>query len=169
MTGDVRLTGSSDLSGFESLDGVSSGARTADDHANAGRRERLVGIRAAVAGKDELHVLGGHELGRLNAGPAAARHVRVLDGFELQGVRIDDQEVRAAPEARIEVRLQGRLTGGDSDFHQSFSFLENCPPFDLEFEQTIICPTSRPASRAITGHFALKRKKTVGFSLRRVS
>jgi hypothetical protein len=126
MTGDVRLIGGTELSGLEPLDGISHRPRTAGDHPYAGSRKRLMCIRAAVAGKDKLDVLARHELRRLNTGPTAPRNVRILNGFEVQGVRINDQEVRAAAEARIEVRIQRWLASRDCDFHQSLAFLRNC-------------------------------------------
>ena len=53
----------------------------------------------AVASNDQLNVLGGRELRRLNTGPNALRDVRIPDGLQVQGVPINDQEVRAAAEA----------------------------------------------------------------------
>jgi hypothetical protein len=117
VTGNGGPTGRIELSGFELFDGISHGARTTRDHSDAGGGERRVGIRAAITGENELHVLGCHELSRLNTGPSAERSVRVLDGFEFHGVRIDDQEVRAAAEPRIEVGIQRWATSCDCDSH----------------------------------------------------
>jgi hypothetical protein len=125
VTGDIGLIGSIELAGLEPFDGVSDGARTAGDHSDASRRERLVRIRAAVSGKDELDVLGRHELARLNTGATAERGVGVLDGFDFHGVRINDQEVRTTAEAGIDFYIQRWATGRDCDFHQTSSFLRD--------------------------------------------
>jgi hypothetical protein len=122
VTGYVRPSGNIEFSGLEPLDGISDGARTAEHHADAGGGKRLVGIRTAIAGEDELHVLARQELARLNPGPTAEGDIGILDGLEVQGVRIDDQEVCAAPKAGINVGIQRRPSACDCDLHQS-SFL----------------------------------------------
>ena len=71
MTGNGRLAGTIELSGLELFDDISHGARTTGDYSDAGGGERLVGVRAAIARENELHVLRRHELGRLNTGPTA--------------------------------------------------------------------------------------------------
>jgi len=62
MARHVRLGGDIQLSGFEPLDDISDPARAAEDQCDAGRGERLVGIRTAIAREHELNVLVRHEL-----------------------------------------------------------------------------------------------------------
>jgi hypothetical protein len=117
VTGDIRVTGRIEVSGFELLNSASRGARTPRDHVDSGGGERVVGLGTTVAREQEPHVPCRHELGRLNAGPTAEREIGVLNSLEVEGVRINDQVVRAAAEPRVNVDIQRRLTSRDRDFH----------------------------------------------------
>jgi hypothetical protein len=90
------------LSGLELLDHFASRAAAADDHADARRRQGLVGVRAAVAGQNVLDAPVSDVPRRLNSGPLAQGLARVLDGLEAHVVRFHDQETGAAAETWID-------------------------------------------------------------------
>jgi hypothetical protein len=79
-----------------------------------------------MTGENVLHAFVRHELGRLNTSPAAELNVGVLDGLDVQRVRINDQEVRASTEAGINIPIQRRLVSCDRDSHQIPSSSEGC-------------------------------------------
>jgi hypothetical protein len=102
-----------ELTGLELLGHLPNCADTADDHADAGGGQGLMGIRAAIAGQNVLHATVCHEPGRLNSGALAEFQAGVVNSLEAQVVGLDDQEIRAAAEARIDRSIQGGLSSRD--------------------------------------------------------
>jgi hypothetical protein len=87
---------------------LSHAAGGADRHLDACGGERPVGVGPAVAGDDSLTPLLGNGLGGLNASAARRTQCRVLDRLELHTLGIDNEQVWASPEARIEVGVKVR-------------------------------------------------------------
>jgi hypothetical protein len=103
VCGDVRLIRGLELTGLELLGHLPNRAAAADDHADAGRRQGLVGIRAAVAGQNVLDALVHHEPGGLNPGSLTERLAGVVNHLEAHAVRLNDQEIRATAEPRVDL------------------------------------------------------------------
>ncbi len=123
VAGNIRIAGGVELSCLELFNYIPGRAVTSDDHADAGSRERLMGIRATIAGQHELHVLFCHQLPRLDAGASTKRKVWVLDDIERHGFGIDNHKTGTAAKPRVYLPIQRYLSGGDSYFHENSS----CP------------------------------------------
>jgi hypothetical protein len=75
-------------------------------HLHPGRRQYLCRIGPQAAGKDHLHAGIGHDLGGLNPGPARISGGRVFEHLKAFGCRIDNDKTWAAPETRVNLRIQ---------------------------------------------------------------
>ena len=122
MTGDIGLTGRIELSCLELLNHVLDRAGTSRDHSDIRSGKRLMSIRSAIAGQHELHTFFRQQLGRLDAGPSTERNIRVLDGFEFHGIRINDQEICTTAKPRVYNCIQRGSNGCNSDLHDKSSF-----------------------------------------------
>jgi len=117
MAGDIRTARRLKLTRPELLDRLANRPAATDGHANARRGERLVRVRTAVAGQHMHDALIGHQLCSLNAGTLPESLAGILNRLEAQRVTIDEQEVWAAAEPRVQRRIQARGRGRNCDFH----------------------------------------------------
>jgi hypothetical protein len=81
--------------------------------------EDLVCIRAAVAGNDGLDALLDDCLGRRYTSPAGSRNAGIIHGLKLSRFRINDDELLAPPEARVDNGIQGGTGGRNGYLHIS--------------------------------------------------
>jgi hypothetical protein len=70
-------------------------------HLDTGRGQHLIGVRAAVAGKNSPYAFTGYHLGRRDARSTRRHGTGVIKGFKFHGLRISDYEILAAPETRV--------------------------------------------------------------------
>ena len=105
MAGDIRTARRLKLTRPELLDRLANRPAATDGHANARRGEP--GARStAVAGQHMHDALIGHQLCSLNAGTLPESLAGTLNRLEAQRVTIDEQEVWAAAEPRVQRRIQ---------------------------------------------------------------
>jgi hypothetical protein len=90
----------------------------ADGYGDACGREGLVGVGPAVAGDDGLDSFLSHGLSGLDAGTTRRVHCQVLQHLKGHALRVHDEQERTAPEARVDLRVEGGSGGRHGYLHQ---------------------------------------------------
>jgi hypothetical protein len=86
----IGLVGAGQLALFKLIHQSLNGAGLPDIDFNSCSRQRLHGIRAAMAGNHSFSAFGGDKLCSLNAGTAAQCCIVVVENFKTHIVRFDD-------------------------------------------------------------------------------
>ena len=101
-----------ELALVESLYRLSNNTRESCVHCDSCGLESSMRIWPAVASEHGLRALADNDLRGLNARASARSGIRVLNGFDVEGIGVDDEEVVRATEARVDLGLErGSQTG----------------------------------------------------------